>query len=504
MWWDDWWKTEPERTGQGNSGLPRLWVVIGTLICCAALTYVVPGLEDFRPWIPGDPIPLIHFSTSDQSLAVPGEVTQALTPEQAKAQIAQTLGTDFAANLGEELGIVEDVPAVQGDVIVHPAEIEGVIKEIEDPSGLAMQHFYTALLQTKRGQGSTRICHFGDSTIAADDITYTLRRRLQRKFGDAGHGFVLLSKGTMPYRHRDVFMSGDGWRVLQMIHGSLRNRRYGLGGVAFLSSGDAVTKISTVDSGPVGTAVGRFMFFYLEHPRGGSIEWRLDRGTTQVFSTKGPEVRDKVFVVECDDGPHTLTIRALGPGLVHAYGVALERDRPGVIYDSLGMVGARAARLLNQDPEHFKEQIRLRSPDLIILQFGGNEAGDRFVDLYKYEQTLSEVVRLVRSARPESSCLLMAPLDQGEVGPRGRVRTIPTLPRIVAIQRKVAFAEGCAFFDTFSAMGGEGAMGRWYRASPRLAWGDFRHATPAGYEIIANSFYKALLKGLRDYVERPK
>jgi len=49
-------------------------------------------------------------------------------------------------------------------------------------------------------------------------------------------------------------------------------------------------------------------------------------------------------------------------------------------------------------------------------------------------------------------------------------------------------------------MGGEDAMRRWYKAQPRLAMGDFRHATPAGYEVIGNMFYKALLAGFADYL----
>ena len=48
-------------------------------------------------------------------------------------------------------------------------------------------------------------------------------------------------------------------------------------------------------------------------------------------------------------------------------------------------------------------------------------------------------------------------------------------------------------------MGGEGAMGRWFRQEPRLSGGDFRHATPAGYRVIGEMFYRALLMGFRRY-----
>jgi hypothetical protein len=43
-------------------------------------------------------------------------------------------------------------------------------------------------------------------------------------------------------------------------------------------------------------------------------------------------------------------------------------------------------------------------------------------------------------------------------------------------------------------------MERWFRSRPRLAFGDFRHATPAGYRVLGNMFYKALLEGFSDYL----
>lgn len=526
LWWEEWWKSEPEPApgqGRGRSGLPRLALAFATFAGIAATTYAVPALESFRPWVPGEPVPLVRLVTFEEpeegtpppGPAGPGDTTPEPTGERAREALTRSLGPDLAANLGEEAGVPLPSPAAPADeasatrspkaVRIAPEELEGLVRAIEDPSGRAMDAFYAALLRTaqERPGALTRISHFGDSTIAADDITHTLRRRLQTRFGDGGHGFALLAKGTMPYRHRDVVLSGDGWRVFQAIHGALRNGRYGFGGVSFLSSGGAVTRVATVEQGPVGTSVSRFILFYLAHPKGGLIEWRLDSDPKQVLSTREPTAADRTFVIEAPDGPHVLSLRVSGGGEVRAYGVVLERNGPGVVYDSIGMVGARAARLLNADPAHFADQVRLRDPDLIVLQFGGNEAGDRHMNLSWYERNLTEVVRHVRAGKPAASCLLMAPLDQGEVGPRGRVRTIPILHGIVEVQRRVAAAEGCAFFDTFQAMGGEGAMGRWFRASPRLGWGDFRHATPAGYEVIGNVFYKALLKGFQDYLARP-
>jgi lysophospholipase L1-like esterase len=168
------------------------------------------------------------------------------------------------------------------------------------------------------------------------------------------------------------------------------------------------------------------------------------------------------------------------------------------VYDSLGLVGARANRLLNYDESHIKSQLERRGVNLIVLGFGGNEASDERSEEAFYDDYL-RVLQRMRQGRESLSCLVFAPLDQARRH-RGRIRTLSTIPLIVDAQRRAAFDSGCAFYDTWQAMGGQDAMRRWYKAQPRLAMGDFRHATPAGYEIIGNMFYKALLAGFADYL----
>ena len=168
------------------------------------------------------------------------------------------------------------------------------------------------------------------------------------------------------------------------------------------------------------------------------------------------------------------------------------------VYDSLGLVGARANRLLNFDAEHIRRQLEIRGVNLIVLGFGGNEASDDRPEDAFYDDYMA-VLQRMRQGRDDLGCLVFSPLDQAS-RERGRIRTLPTLPRILAAQRRAAFDSGCAFYDTWQAMGGENAMRRWYKARPRLAMGDFRHATPAGYEVIGNMFYKALLAGFASYL----
>jgi lysophospholipase L1-like esterase len=216
------------------------------------------------------------------------------------------------------------------------------------------------------------------------------------------------------------------------------------------------------------------------------------------LKTNAETTEDAWEAFDLPDGPHSFSLTAIG--VVRVYGVSLEREGPGVVYDSLGLVGARAERLLNAEPEHMHRQIAHRDPDLLVLGFGGNETDNPWINVTQYEQRLVEVVRLMRAAKPQMSCLLLGPLDQAERNQRGQIVTIKALPKIVEAQRRVAEQQGCAFFDTFAAMGGPGSMAAWLRNRPRLATSDLHHATDAGYALIGTMYYKALLKAFADYL----
>ena len=102
---------------------------------------------------------------------------------------------------------------------------------IEDPSGLALQHFYESLKQTEQQAPAslTRIIHYGDSPIMGGMLTSTVRRKLQLRFGDAGHGFVLLAKPWGWYQHLGVRHEASGWESDPMFIGK-GDHRFGFGG----------------------------------------------------------------------------------------------------------------------------------------------------------------------------------------------------------------------------------------------------------------------------------
>jgi lysophospholipase L1-like esterase len=409
------------------------------------------------------------------------------------------VGETVASNLGRK-PVVK--PRPDDALKIEPTEYEGILVHIEDPTGRGMRPLYEALAKTARGDAGaiTRIGHYGDSSIATDLITSTVRDNLQARFGDAGHGFVLAAKGYIPYKHRGVLQSSnpDSWETREVVRRQDRAGRYGYGGVQSRALRGAWARIGTAKRGDIGRRASRFDIYYEEQPRGGKFSVRLDDEKREVVSTKADAHGDAVYTIEAPDGPHVIELRYSRGGPVDFYGVVIERDGPGVVYDSLGLVGARANRLLNFDAAHIKSQLERRGVNLIVLGFGGNEASDDRTEDHFYEDYV-EVLERMRQGREDLGCLVFSPLDQAH-RERGRIRTLPTIPPIIEAQRRAAFESGCAFYDTWQAMGGEDAMRHWYEARPRLAMGDFRHATPAGYEIIGNMFYKAILAGFANYL----
>jgi lysophospholipase L1-like esterase len=461
--------------------LATVWAV---LVAAAGVTYVVPGLDRAKPWVPGEPVPVLSaFGVGGDNAAADPKVAEV---------VQRTLEQTHPEH--------RPAPEHHGSPVeIDPAEYADIAVEIEGKEHLAK--FFEALRKTalKKEAKITRVAHYGDSSVASDHITATMRRELQLRFGDSGHGFILVDRGTMPYAHQHIYARGDhSWDLKQVIMNEDRNGHYGYGGVQYRGAGGASATFATLNDSPVGSRMSRAELFYRALPRGGNVVLTVDRKQKSVISTKGEDA-DAFATVEFPDGHHRVELRL--EGTAQLYGIAFERPGPGVVYDSLGLVGARARRLLNFNAEHLKGQLQHRNPDLIVLGFGGNEAEDYAQAISGHETEMREVVALMRSARADMPCLLFAPLDQAHRNSRGQIQTFKSIPKLVEAQRSAAKQSKCAFFDTFKAMGGEGTMNAWTKTRPRLASSDLRHATPEGYEVVGTLFYKAMLKAFAEYLK---
>ncbi|HEX3880113.1 MAG TPA: GDSL-type esterase/lipase family protein [Bryobacteraceae bacterium] len=373
----------------------------------------------------------------------------------------------------------------------------GAAPLLEDSNG-GLDHFYAALARTERREPGaiTRVSHYGDSPTTADLITGDLRAMLQARYGDAGHGFILLAKPWAWYQHRGASLSSSGWQIFPATRFEIKDGIFGLGGVNFMGNAGAKTEIELDDSGQ-----SNFDLYFESQPNGGTVEIFANGETAEPLdriSTASDRAAADFASFEVPHGASSIELKADGP--VRLFGITAEKSGPGVVYDSIGLNGASITVLSRMfNAAHWSAELQHRHPDLVTINYGTNEADfTSFIDK-QYEKELREAIRRVRAALPESSILVMSPMDRGyRTGP-GDIETMETIPRIVEIQRRVAAATGCGFFDTFDAMGGAGTMARWYNAQPRLVSADFIHPNPAGGKIVAAALVKQMEMGLSRY-----
>lgn len=454
-----------------------------TILCVlvlAALPLFVPGLDRFREMLP-DFGELVTFNNG--ASGAPADI-----PGGAPA----SSDTTYASTEAAPVVVASDNP-------------------IEDPAH-AMDKFYAALARTdaKQAGAITRVTHYGDSPITNDGITATVRRLLQTRFGDAGHGFILMDRPWAWYGHQAItYASGGGWDNNPMMGGKTGDGMFGLGGVWFTASGAGkYARFGPATEGETGKNFSRMDVYYLQQPGGGQLSLSVNGGNAQTVSTAGASVRSAFSEIKAPQaGANTFEVRTAG-GDVRLFGAVLENDGPGVVYDSLGVNGAYAGLLATvMNEEHWREQLQHRKPDLVVINYGTNESQYASADqLERYEKDLREVIRRVRSALPDASILILSPMDRGQRAAGGKIITKPSIPMIVDMQRRVALDTGCAFFNTFKAMGGEGTMAKWAAGTGKNHYvgGDLTHPTAEGAEVVGRLIYEALNDGYTKYRAKQK
>lgn len=362
----------------------------------------------------------------------------------------------------------------------------------------AMSRFFRRLREVETASlaetpvAPARILHFGDSLIASDKITDRVRLRLQERFGSAGRGFLMIRKFNRFQRGNRTGDGTPGWVLDVITQGVLQDRFFGYTGASFTAQTAREHSIFS----PLGGS--RFAeVYYLEEPQGGAFTVSVDGAPLGEVDTRAATVKSQAKVRRFDlpRDADRVRIDATRAG-ARLFGVVLEADQPGVVYESIGLPGATSEVWLRPEADDFERLLALRDPALVVHMVGGNDA----LMLSKNRASLEEIEASMRSffdrverAAPRADCLIVSPLESVRATTGGTMTPKPEVREVMAVQRRVAEARGCGFWSMYASMGGEGSLEKWVRAD--LMLGDLIHPRSRGSDLLGEMMAEALMDG---------
>ncbi len=175
-------------------------------------------------------------------------------------------------------------------------------------------------------------------------------------------------------------------------------------------------------------------------------------------------------------------------------GFSLETDDPGLIYQAVGVNGAKVPSFLRCSL--LPDQLAGLSADLVVLSLGTNDAYTRYFNVESYRQHYDTLIRKIRTALPEAAILLTVPNDSYLYRRYTNANTEKVREVILELGRE----HHCGVWDFYGIMGGLNSIIVWQRFG--LAKRDRIHFTRKGYTLKGDLFFNAFLHSYDDYIDK--
>lgn len=380
---------------------------------------------------------------------------------------------------------------------------------VSDPER-SLQPFVAGLQQLRAGRDTViNIVHLGDSHIQAGFLSGRTMRMLQASFGNAGRGWIAPLKLSRANEPGDYFISSSirDWKAGRCIEAT-PGCPWGIGGIGIQTSAPAVDFNLVI--APRNGSGYSFNKVLLYRDRNALPMAPLSRTSPSLRASDSVSVVSRGcplyenIVVDTFTTPTLLdTFRLAGAGADTPksnslyYGFMLMNGRPGILYHSIGVNGARFTDYTSRS---YVRQLGLLRPSLLIVSLGTNEAFGRS---FSREQFLSQVdafVRLVREELPETVLLMTTPAESYRRAYKNKKRYYvrnDNIARVADALSAYAGENGIACWDLFAITGGDNSCGKWFEAG--MFGRDRIHFSREGYGEQGVLLYKALVRSCLAY-----
>ncbi len=363
---------------------------------------------------------------------------------------------------------------------------------------VTLSGFYENLYRLKKKENlQVSIVHIGDSHIQADFLSGTVRQNLQQEFGNGGRGLIIPGRVARTNEPSSIRSSSPStWEVKRCVYPD-QPLPIGIGGITIRSTQpDASLTLQVFNSEGLDYSFYKLTLFF--HKDFTSFNFIIQDSVKENLAFIGPFTLEQpnTSTVFLPVSLNTVTLQAIQslPTQTQAtlFGINLENGKPGVIYHSIGVNGAKYKHYTVAS--HFADQTSALLPDLIIISLGTNEALDHPYLDPQFTDYVQVLVQNLKTKNPHAQFLFTTPPDAYRKKTRRNTG-------IDAIRKKViAYCDqyNYAYWDLYQIGGGSHSADLWKKNG--LLRVDGVHFTKEGYELQGNLLYEAVIKGYNEYV----
>jgi hypothetical protein len=359
----------------------------------------------------------------------------------------------------------------------------------ENQKGLSK--LFAAIDSIKTHKNTVRIAFLGDSFVEGDLVLGDMRDTLQSLWGGQGVGFVPITSEVAPFRltFRQHY---DHWTTLGIVKDGGTHSDFGINGFVYYPSNGASVSYESSHSFKNTQNWNTVKLFY-KAGKENRFNYQINqKSVDSVALAASPHIVACWKPQKTSIPIHKFSLQIPNPDSIRLYGVSLESEN-GFYLDNFSVRGNTGAKYKHISVETFKQFDSFLDYDLVIVQLGLNAVVPNLENIPWYEIELDKMFEHLRKSFPSKQILLVGVADRGgKVGMD--IKTMPAVPLIVNMQRKLAQKHHFLFWDMYHAMGGEGTMVRFANQKPNLVNGDYTHLTHEGGRVIGLMFANLLLK----------
>ncbi|MCC5943539.1 MAG: hypothetical protein JJT94_01285 [Bernardetiaceae bacterium] len=382
-----------------------------------------------------------------------------------------------------------------------------------------LDSFFQRLYKLSSKPELVRVVHYGDSQIEGDRITKYLRERMQNRFGGCGVGMlpIVARKGA---RATIGYNFSNNWKKYAYVDSENKPKHNQLGMLLqynrFSKNTQAATDSTTQKTdyawikyydNKLGYAkckeIEQLRLLYKGNEAQIKLQIKLNKDSIAYQGELKPSAGAdhlSIFRLPLKTKFSEIDIQFDVRGNPDFYAVSLDCNY-GIAVDNIALRGSSGTEFSKQQRQIFSEQIQKMNVGLIIVQFGVNVVPNVLENYGFYERMMYQQLNYLRSLNPDA-CILVVGVSDMARKKGTEMQSYPNIPAVRDAQRRAAFRTGCAFWDLYEAMGGEGSMLAWVQNKPALAGRDYTHFNEKGANLVGEMLYNALMNEYDLYKEK--